>query len=188
MHIKEKELERAFDAKVNELAQKYNYQQIPWLNLTKLVLLVYFVLTIFSMFYRPDFMSITAVSIGGYILINTSGSRRSDFRLLVLFLFISFVYDLIFLIFLHDSEADDELDSHMADNVRRFAYFFAWLSFAFRPAVILVLWKVSLHFRSIVRQKNGGAESADGQFGSSNDLRSDELQLAKIMNDYSAHI
>ena len=73
--------------------------------------------------------------------------------MLVVFLFISFVYDLIFLVFLHDSAADDELDSNMAVNIRRFAYFFAWLSFAFRPIVILVLWKVSLEFRRIIRQK-----------------------------------
>lgn len=113
----------------------------------------------FAMFYRPDFMSMTAISIAAYIVINPAGSKRSDFRLLVVFLFVSFVYDLIFLVFLHDSEADDALDSNMAINVRRFAYFFSWLSFAFRPVVILILWKVSLHFRRIVRGKQNGQNS-----------------------------
>jgi hypothetical protein len=77
--------------------------------------------------------------------------------MLVIFLFISFIYDLIFLVFIHDSEAEDELDSNMAVNVRRFAYFFAWISFAFRPIVILIFWKDSLDYRRIIRKKGTAA-------------------------------
>jgi hypothetical protein len=59
------------------------------------------------MFYRPDFMSITAVTIGIYAVMEPHGIKRTHFRMLVIFLFISFVYDLIFLIFIHDSDAED---------------------------------------------------------------------------------
>ncbi len=72
--------------------------------------------------------------------------------MLVLLSFVSFVYDLVFLIFLHSSEADDESDAELAVNVRRFAYFFAWISFALRPVVVLVFWKVSLEFRKHFRK------------------------------------
>jgi len=109
MHKKEKELERAFDKEVKDWAKMFNYQEeIPWLELTRRILMVYFVITIFSDFYRPDFMSTTAVSIGFYIVTNTDRSKRSDFRLLVMFLLVTFVYDLIFLVFVHDEKADEE--------------------------------------------------------------------------------
>lgn len=42
----------------------------------------------------------------------------------------------------------------MAIPVRRFSYFFCWLSFAFRPFVIAVFWKDSLDFRNIIRGKS----------------------------------
>lgn len=42
----------------------------------------------------------------------------------------------------------------MQVNVSRFAYLFVWLSFLFRPVVILLLWKASRDFRRIVRGKN----------------------------------
>lgn len=108
-------------------------------------------MTSFAMFYRPDFMSMTAVSLGIYAVTNPNVFKRKTFRMLVAFMMISFIYDIVFLIFVHDSDADDEADSHMAINVRRFAYFFAWLSFAFRPIVIAVFWKASLNYREFVR-------------------------------------
>jgi len=134
-----------------ELARKYGYDKIPYENLTKVVLLIYLVMTSFAMFYRPDFMSMTAVSLGIYAVSNPNVFKRKTFRMLVAFMMISFIYDIVFLIFIHDSEADDESDSHMAINVRRFAYFFAWLSFAFRPIVIAVFWKASLNYREFVK-------------------------------------
>jgi hypothetical protein len=104
------------------------------------------------MFYRPDMMSITVCMLGIYIIQNPAQIARRHFRMLVLFSFVSFVYDLVFLLFLHSSDADDESDAQLAVNVRRFAYFFAWVSFAFRPVVVLVLWKVSLNFRQHFRK------------------------------------
>ena len=64
----------------------------------------------------------------------------------------------------------------MAINVRRFAYFFAWISFAFRPIVILVIWKDSLAFRKIIRQKSEMPGSSN-QGG----MTSEELELHRIM-------
>lgn len=144
------------DAQAKKIASQYGYNDVPWENLTKIVLLTYLIITSFAMFYRPDFMSMTAVSIGIFAVADQRGIQRKHFRMLVCFLFISFVYDLIFLVFLHDSDADDELDSKMSVNVRRFAYFFAWISFAFRPIVILVFWKCSLEYRRLIRHKGEG--------------------------------
>lgn len=120
------------------------------------------------MFYRPDFMSMTAVSIGIYSVMNPQNITRTLFRLLVVFVFTTFIYDVIFLIFIHNAEADDELDSNMAVNVRRFSYFFCWISFAFRPIVILILWKDSLDFRTIIRHKSISEVQPGGANGMTN--------------------
>jgi hypothetical protein len=90
-------------------------------------------------------------------------------------LFLTFIYDTIFLIFIHDSDLDDEMHSQMAVNVRRFSYFFCWLSFAFRPIVILIFWKDSLDFRKIIRKKSASGV-AGGNF-SQGGLSNQELEL-----------
>lgn len=69
-------------------------------------------------------------------------------------------------------------------NVRRFAYFFAWISFIFRPIVLLVLWKDSLDFRKIIRHKNkpqepGATSSMDAS------PSNPELELQRIMAQFS---
>lgn len=172
----EKKLESTFDQSADQIARKYGYPSVPYESLTQVVLLTYLVITSFAMFYRPDFMSMTAIMIGIYSIKNPQGIKRSVFRMLVVFLLISFFYDFVFLVILHDSDADDEADSAAA-NVRRFAYFFAWISFAFRPVVIVVFWKDSLNFRKVIRNKSI-SEAPYG--GTSNGMTSKELEIARI--------
>jgi len=80
--------------------------------------------------------------------------RRWIFRLLVIFIFITWVFDIFHLFFLHDSREDDEGDCDLSKNVRRFSYFFVWISFFFRPIVILVFWKDSLDFIRIIKGRS----------------------------------
>ena len=132
------------------------------MRVTQAVLLIYFIMVAFSSLLRPDFLSLTAVSLGIYATENPQNLKRSLFRLLVVFTLITFVYDFIFLFFIHSSDADDAENAGQANNVRRFAYFFAWISFFFRPVVILVLWKDSLEFRRIIRNKGKPVDALGG--------------------------
>jgi len=45
-------------------------------------------MTSFAMFYRPDFMSMTAVSLGIYAVTNPNVFKRKTFRMLVAFMMI----------------------------------------------------------------------------------------------------
>jgi hypothetical protein len=65
--------------------------------------------------------------------------------------------------------------------VRRFAYFFAWISFAFRPIVIIIIWKDSLDFRKIIRQKSEQGGSGGSQHSG---MTNEELELARIMAEF----
>jgi len=130
------------------------------------------------MFTRPDFLSLVIVSLGYFSLECSAYISRRVFRMLVLFAIVSFLYDLIFLLFIRDVQAEDMEFQEMQVNVRRFAYMFVWLSFLFRPVVIIILWKDSREFRKIIRSKtvanSAEQERADTQ----------ELELARIMASY----
>ena len=104
--------------------------------------------------------------------------------MLVLFVTLTFVYDTVFLFFIHDSESDDNQFSGMQINVRRFSYFFVWISYFFRPVVILVLWKDSLDFRKIFRNKAGAAKQGDPSVNQSNP----DMELARIMALYGQSV
>jgi len=67
-------------------------------------------------------------------------------------------------------------------NISRFAYLFVWLSFLFRPIVIVLLWKDSRDFRRIVRGKGGNS----AEVGPANVQNAQELELARIMSAYGA--
>ena len=156
MARQEKALEANFDAFVTDYAKKkLNYNKnIPWAEVTKVTLIVYLVVTCFSCYYRPDFMSLTAITMGIYAVECPHFFRRWVFRLLVVFMVLTMVFDFLHLVILHDSGEDDEMDCDLTKNVRRFSYFFAWVSFLMRPIVILVFWKDSLDFMKIIKQRS----------------------------------
>lgn len=127
--------------------------------MTKYVLIIYFVLTALSGFYRPDFMSMTAISIGILAVEMPQYVRRSNFRMLVVFILITFIFDFIHLFINHDSREDDEADSGNMAVTRHFSYLFAWISFFFRPIVAAVFWKDSLDYMKIIKQRSGEKNS-----------------------------
>ena len=107
------------------------------------------------MIARPDFLSLVVISLGYFSLELPSYITRRTFRMLVLIALVSFLYDLIFLLFIRDVQAEDMEFQGMQVNINRFAYIFVWLSFLVRPIVILILWKDSREFRRIIRSKGG---------------------------------
>lgn len=57
-------------------------------------------------FYKGDFLTLTAVSIGIYLLDNVEVLRRQSFRVLVLMIFGSLIIDLVWLLFLNNYSND----------------------------------------------------------------------------------
>jgi hypothetical protein len=54
------------------------------------------------MFYRPDFLSMAVVALGLYVLEHPVSIKRATFRGLLLLLFVSIIFDVIFLLFIDD--------------------------------------------------------------------------------------
>jgi hypothetical protein len=59
------------------------------------------------MFLRPDFLSVTACALGIYATECPQTIKRHLFRMLVLFVVVTFIYDIVFLMFIHDAETED---------------------------------------------------------------------------------
>lgn len=62
------------------------------------MLIVYFVLTVFSCFFRPDFVNVTICVVAAYMLVDTESIQKKTFRNLVFAIVWSFVYDFIWLV------------------------------------------------------------------------------------------
>ena len=89
------------------------------------------------MFLRPDFLNLTICLVGSYILDNESVRTKGKFRVLVLAIFISLIYDLIWF-YMKTSEyyADDkEGDGSNEAGLRKFALLVSYASFILRVTI-----------------------------------------------------
>ena len=181
-HEKEKNLEKVFDnyaLKVHAIVapslkqdQVSHADHIHWDKALLGCLWTYLLLTVIASLARPDFMSLTAISLAFLVLHFPTQHGRRTFRMITVFLVITFVYDLLWLFILRSSEAEDAEMAGRGQLIRWFAHLNAWLSFFFRIVVIAIFWKVSLHYTQVVKRQAGVVESND-------------QALDRIMNRYS---
>ena len=139
-----------FDGFAANLAGRAGFAQVPWALATQVSLFVYFLLTCFAMFYRADFVSLTVVATGIYVIDNPQNVTHKTFRGLVAAIACTWVYDLIYLFLLKDSGKAAALDGGMESTVRGFSHLCLWISFFFRIVVVLIFWKDSHDFRNIM--------------------------------------
>jgi hypothetical protein len=113
---------------------KYGYESVPWFQLTWYVLWIYTALTLLTMFLRPDFLNLTICLVGLYMMFNTDRITKLKFRMLVLGVAISIVYDLIWFIIKHTEYAPDETksDGNVEAAIKKFSLFISYTSFFFR--------------------------------------------------------
>lgn len=76
------------------IARKLGFSYVPWFTLTKIVLGIYTIITCFVLFFRADFVNLTVCTSAIYMILNTEKIKRWTFRVLVLGIFLSLLYDL----------------------------------------------------------------------------------------------
>ena len=107
------------------------------------------------MFKRNCFLSLTVATTAIYVLNNPRAIKRETFRLFVLLIAVSWVYDFVSLFLIEaDASEEDEEDGGNEYKLRRFVKLFAYITLIFKVVVVLVFWKDSLDFRNIIRQKS----------------------------------
>ena len=56
--VEEKKLSKKVELFAHGFAKKMGYETVPWYLVTQIVLFIYMILTILSMFFRPDFINV----------------------------------------------------------------------------------------------------------------------------------
>jgi hypothetical protein len=133
MEVKERVIEERLDAVTAVFAQRAGYESVPWFRLTWIILWIYTVLTVFVLFHRPDFINLTICVVALYMMFNTDRLNRQTFRGLVLSIFMSLIYDLIWFVLKHAEYTQDlKHDGGMEKGLRNFSLTMSYLSFIVR--------------------------------------------------------
>lgn len=67
----EAEINKNIENVTQGIANRLGFAYVPWFTLTKIVLGIYTALTVFVLFFRPDFVNLTVCTAGIYMLNNT---------------------------------------------------------------------------------------------------------------------
>jgi len=105
MEVHEHAIEHHVDVYASKLAVKAGLDTVPWFQLTWWLLWIYTCLTLFGMFLRPDFLNLTVCVVGIYMMFNLDIITKTKFRLLVLGIFLSQIYDALWLYLKHSEYA-----------------------------------------------------------------------------------
>ena len=89
-----------------------------------------------------------------YILFNLEKVSQNTFRMLVLGILLSVVYDLFwFSLKSQEYSTDMKADAGLEKNIRLFSLYMSYISFFGRLIIALVYWKDSLDFDNIMLQR-----------------------------------
>ena len=113
------------------------YRSVPWLGATWFFLYVQFILAMLTQIHRKDMITISVCAIGFYMLSYAEHTRRSQFRLLVAFIFCSIVQDAFWFVMNRDTE-DDEDDGGLERGVKSFSRTLSFVSFFWRVSGVAI--------------------------------------------------
>lgn len=166
-HAQEKKAEQVLDSYAVKIAQALRkdvqVQQsndIAWLWVLNGALWTYFLLSVFASFTRPDFLSFTAIVLAFMAISLPELQGRRTFRIVTAYMAVTFIYDLLWLLLLRDSDAEDAELGGNGLLVQWIASLCMMVSFFFRVVVIAVFWKVSLNYTVLVKN-NAHTEGDD---------------------------
>jgi hypothetical protein len=116
------------------LAKRAGYDLVPWFQLTWWVLWIYTFLTLFVMFLRPDFLNLTICLVGIYMMFTIEIVSKGKFRMLVVGVILSLLYDAAWFYLKHaEYSQDDKVGDGSAEaTVRKFSLMMSYASFIFR--------------------------------------------------------
>lgn len=83
------------------------YSNVPWFKLTWFLLWIYTAITLFIMFKKEDFLNITICVSAMFMLFNTDKITKNLFRVLVLGIVISIIFDLFWFAMKHYEYASE---------------------------------------------------------------------------------
>lgn len=142
LDVREQAVEKRVDVVSQKIAQRFGYAQVPWFKLTWYLLWVYTGLTCLIMFKREDFMDLTICVVALYMLFNTDRITRFIFRLLVLCIIVSLLYDILWFVVKHyeytstggTEEGGNEI------KIRQFVLLVSYVTFILKVLYLILLY------------------------------------------------
>lgn len=127
---KEKAVEVKIDAVSKTIAEKMGYEEVPWFKLTWYLLWIYTAITIVIMTKREDFVNLTICTTALYMMFHTERITRDYFRVLVLGILLSLLYDALWFFMKHQEYTEEQkADGGQETNIRRIVLLFSYVAF-----------------------------------------------------------
>jgi hypothetical protein len=133
----EVQMMRTVDNISTNIANKLGFSYVPWFTLTKVVLGIYSILSCLVLFFRPDMINVTVCTTAIYMLQNTDQIKKWTFRMLVMGIFVSLLYDLFWFMAIQDYASEHPEDGGLEKGIRNFSLTMSYLSFFFRVRYFL---------------------------------------------------
>ncbi len=91
-----------------------------------------------------------------YLLVNADAGTVSTFRVLVLMIVVSTIYDILWFSFRNSNTAnrDDPEMQSLEITIIAFSFWMAWISFFFKIIMIFVFWRTSLDFAAVIDHRS----------------------------------
>ena len=106
--------EEAYSRNVDNFIAKRGLRPIKWARCTFILTIIFTVMVIISSMARTDSMNVTVCALGIYLLMNTREVKKQSFRMLVVGLCMSLVYDLVWQ-FMKDG-AEGQLEKNLEET------------------------------------------------------------------------
>lgn len=116
------------------VAKRVGFNSVPWFLLTNIVLYIYMIMTLCVCFYRPDFLNLSVCVVALYMINEPSEVKKWTFRLLVLGIFLSMIFDIVFFV-INDYSNEKQSDGGAESGIRSFSVYMSWISFFFRVSI-----------------------------------------------------
>ena len=135
------------------LFHKLGFRKPNWVLFLKVLIGILMVLNAASSFARPDFVTLVVIVLSLHYLSDAENINRDQFRLLPLLLFISIIYDFLWLFFIQDLRGEGEREhGGIEKHVKIFSLRVTYIEFIYKFPFLLVLWKVSYNYLLDIRQ------------------------------------
>ena len=138
--------EEAVNEKVEEFLQQRGFKDIKWMRLTMIATVIHLLITMMVTFYKYDFLNCTACTVALLLLTDLEKTKPKFFRLLVVALVMSLLYDIFWFWnkYRAYSDEDDEDGGGMERALKRFSWVMASISFLWKIIMSGVYWKASI--------------------------------------------
>ena len=135
IEVHEKKMEQKVDNVAAVFAKRAGYNSVPWFQLTWWVLWLYTLLTVFVMYSRPDFINMTICIVALFMMFHTERISKTKFKMLVVGILISLLYDIVWFIMAHSEYANEQKNDSGESGVRKFSLMMSYASFILRVII-----------------------------------------------------